>query len=130
MTRGDENYFTYMRKTLSVVLGFALSGISWAQYEGSTAESTKDLPSTKAAIPLTDVESPMPEATLPAVDPNSTSSIPQLRPPATDTSKSETKDWGQDMKALQEATKRSRRTWLRLRSRRQKMRKKLKKSRR
>jgi len=47
----------------------------------------------------------MPEATLPAVNPNSTSSIPQLRPPAADTSKSDAKDWGQDMKALQEATK-------------------------
>jgi len=94
-----------MRKTLSIVLGFALSGICWGQYEGSTAESTKDLPSTKAAVPLTDVESAMPEAKLPAIDPNSTSSIPQPRPPAADPSKADKKDWGQDMKALQEATK-------------------------
>jgi hypothetical protein len=94
-----------MRKTLSIVLGFGLSGICWAQYEGSTAESTKDLPSTKAALPLTDIDSAVPEAKLPAIDPNSTSPIPQPRPPTADPSKAGTKDWGQDMKALQEATK-------------------------
>jgi len=94
-----------MRKTLSLVLGFALSGICLAQYEGSTAESTKDLPSTKAALPLTDIESAVPEAKLPGIDLNSTSSIPQPRPPAADPSKADTKDWGQDMKAMQEATK-------------------------
>jgi hypothetical protein len=94
-----------MRKTLSIVLGFALSGVCWAQYEGSTAQSTKDLPSTKTAVPLTDVESAVPEAKLPAIDPNSTSSIPQPRPPVIDPSKADNKDWGQDMKALQEATK-------------------------
>jgi hypothetical protein len=94
-----------MKKTLSLVLGFALSGICLAQYEGSTAESTKDLPSTKAALPLTDIESAVPEAKLPGIDLNSTSSIPQPRPPAADPSKADTKDWGQDMKAMQEATK-------------------------
>ncbi len=47
----------------------------------------------------------MPEAKMPEGEANATSSIPQLRPPAAEANKAQTKDWGQDMKALQEASK-------------------------
>jgi len=94
-----------MKKTLGMVLGIAFGGVCLAQYEGSTPESTKNLPSTKPSIPFNEADSGAAEAKLPPMDSNPTSSIPQPRPPAADPNQADAKDWGQDMKALQEAAK-------------------------
>jgi hypothetical protein len=86
--------------------GLALSGLSWAQeFEGATVESVKDLPSAKASVQLPDLKAEDPKPDLSGMNPNPTSSIPQPRPPASDPNKVESKDWGADMKALQDANK-------------------------
>jgi len=86
--------------------GLALSGLSWAQeFEGATAESVKDLPSAKASVQLPDLKAEDPKPDLSGMNPNPTSSIPQPRPPAADPTKVESKDWGADMKALQDSNK-------------------------
>jgi len=86
--------------------GFALSGLGWAQgFEGATAESVKDLPSAKASVQLPDLKAEDPKPDLSGMNPNPTSSIPQPRPPVEDPNKVESKDWGADMKTLQDASK-------------------------
>lgn len=88
------------------LLGFAFSSMSWAQgFEGATAESTKDLPSTQAPTQLQGLESENPKPDLSGVEPSPTSSIPQPRPPAADMAKPPSQDWGEDMKAMQESKK-------------------------
>ena len=102
----DENYFTDVRMKWIALAGLALSGLSWAQeFEGATAESVKDLPSAKASVQLPDLKAENPKPDLSGMNPNPTSSIPQPRPPAADPSKVESKDWGADMKALQDSNK-------------------------
>jgi len=103
---GVENYFTPMRMRWIALLGFAFSSMSWAQgFEGATAESTKDLPSTQAPTQLQGLESENPKPDLSGVEPSPTSSIPQPRPPAADMAKPSSQDWGEDMKAMQESKK-------------------------
>lgn len=88
------------------LLGFAFSSMSWAQgFEGATAESTKDLPSTQAPTQLQGLESENPKPDLSGVEPSPTSSIPQPRSPAADMAKPSSQDWGEDMKAMQESKK-------------------------
>lgn len=102
----DENYFTDVRMNWIALAGLALSGLSWAQeFEGATVESVKDLPSAKASVQLPDLKAEDPKPDLSGMNPNPTSSIPQPRPPASDPNKVESKDWGADMKALQDANK-------------------------
>ena len=102
----DENYFTDVRTKWIALAGLALSGLSWGQeFEGATAESVKDLPSAKASVQLPDLKAEDPKPDLSGMNPNPTGSIPQPRPPAADPSKVESKDWGADMKALQDANK-------------------------
>jgi len=102
----DENYFTEVRMKWIALAGLALSGLSWAQeFEGATAESVKDLPSAKTSVQLPDLKAEDPKPDLSGMNPNPTSSIPQPRPPAADPNKVESKDWGADMKALQDANK-------------------------
>ena len=102
----DENYFTEVRMKWIALAGLALSGLSWAQeFEGATAESVKDLPSAKASVQLPELKAEDPKPDLSRMNPNPTSSIPQPRPPAADPTKVESKDWGADMKALQDANK-------------------------
>jgi hypothetical protein len=80
--------------------------MSWAQgFEGATAESTKDLPSTQAPTQLQGLESENPKPDLSGVEPSPTSSIPQPRTPAADMAKPSSQDWGEDMKAMQESKK-------------------------
>ena len=103
---GVENYFTPMRMRWIALLGFAFSSMSWAQgFEGATAESTKDLPSTQAPTQLQGLESENPKPDLSGVEPSPTSSIPQPRSPAADMAKPSSQDWGEDMKAMQESKK-------------------------
>ena len=103
---GVENYFTPMRMRWIALLGFAFLSMSWAQgFEGATAESTKDLPSTQAPTQLQGLESENPKPDLSGVEPSPTSSIPQPRPPAADMAKPSSQDWGEDMKAMQESKK-------------------------
>ena len=103
---GVENYFIRMRVRWIALVGFAFSSMSWAQgFEGATAESTKDLPSTQAPAQLQGLESENPKPDLSGVEPSPTSSIPQPRPPAADQAKSPSQDWGDDMKAMQESKK-------------------------
>ena len=103
---GVENYFIRMRVRWIALVGFAFSSMSWAQgFEGATAESTKDLPSTQAPAQLQGLESENPKPDLSGVEPSPTSSIPQPRPPAADMAKSPSQDWGDDMKAMQESKK-------------------------
>ena len=95
-----------MRMRWIALLGFAFSSMSWAQgFEGATAESTKDLPSTQAPTQLQGLESENPKPDLSGVEPSPTSSIPQPRPPAADMAKPSSQDWGEDMKAMQESKK-------------------------
>jgi len=95
-----------VRKTWIALAGLALTGLSWAEeFEGATAESVKDLPSTKTPVQIPDLKEENPKPDLSGVNPNPTSSIPQPRPPAAEPNKAESKDWGADMKALQEANK-------------------------
>lgn len=95
-----------MRMRWIALLGFAFSSMSWAQgFEGATAESTKDLPSTQAPTQLQGLESENPKPDLSVVEPSPTSSIPQPRPPAADMAKPSSQDWGEDMKAMQESKK-------------------------
>ena len=103
---GVENYFIRMRVRWIALVGFAFSSMSWAQgFEGATAESTKDLPSTQAPTQLQGLESENPKPDLSGVEPSPTSSIPQPRPPAADMAKPPSQDWGDDMKAMQESKK-------------------------
>ena len=103
---GVENYFIRMRMRWIALLGFAFSSMSWAQgFEGATAESTKDLPSTQAPAQLQGLESENPKPDLSGVEPSPTSSVPQPRPPAADMAKPSSQDWGEDMKAMQESKK-------------------------
>ena len=103
---GVENYFIRMRVRWIALVGFAFSSVSWAQgFEGATAESTKDLPSTQAPTQLQGLESENPKPDLSGVEPSPTSSIPQPRPPAADMAKPSSQDWGDDMKAMQESKK-------------------------
>ena len=95
-----------MRVRWIALVGFAFSSMSWAQgFEGATAESTKDLPSTQAPTQLQGLESENPKPDLSGVEPSPTSSIPQPRPPAADMAKPSSQDWGEDMKAMQESKK-------------------------
>lgn len=103
---GVENYFIRMRVRWIALVGFAFSSMSWAQgFEGATAESTKDLPSTQAPTQLQGLESENPKPDLSGVEPSPTSSVPQPRPPAADMAKPPSQDWGDDMKAMQESKK-------------------------
>ena len=103
---GVENYFIRMRVRWIALVGFAFSSMSWAQgFEGATAESTKDLPSTQAPAQLQGLESENPKPDLSGVEPSPTSSVPQPRPPAVDMAKPSSQDWGDDMKAMQESKK-------------------------
>ena len=103
---GVENYFIRMRVRWIALVGFAFSSMSWAQgFEGATAESTKDLPSTQAPTQLQGLESENPKPDLSGVEPSPTSSVPQPRPPAADMAKPSSQDWGDDMKAMQESKK-------------------------
>ena len=103
---GVENYFIRMRVRWIALVGFAFSSVSWAQgFEGATAESTKDLPSTQAPTQLQGLESENPKPDLSGEEPSPTSSIPQPRPPAPDMAKPSSQDWGDDMKAMQESKK-------------------------
>ena len=103
---GVENYFIRMRVRWIALVGFAFSSMSWAQgFEGATAESTKDLPSTQAPAQLQGLESENPKPDLSGVEPSPTSSVPQPRPPAADMAKPSSQDWGDDMKAMQESKK-------------------------
>ena len=103
---GVENYFICMRVRWIALVGFAFSSMSWAQgFEGATAESTKDLPSTQAPTQLQGLESENPKPDLSGMEPSPTSSIPQPRPPAADMAKPPSQDWGDDMKAMQESKK-------------------------
>ena len=103
---GVENYFIRMRVRWIALVGFAFSSMSWAQgFEGATAESTKDLPSTQAPTQLQGLESENPKPDLSGMEPSPTSSIPQPRPPAADMAKPPSQDWGDDMKAMQESKK-------------------------
>ena len=103
---GVENYFIRMRVRWIALVGFAFSSMSWAQgFEGATAESTKDLPSTQAPTQLQGLESENPKPDLSGVEPSPTSSVPQPRPPAADMAKPSSQDWGEDMKAMQESKK-------------------------
>ena len=103
---GVENYFIRMRVRSIALVGFAFSSMSWAQgFEGATAESTKDLPSTQAPAQLQGLESENPKPDLSGVEPSPTSSVPQPRPPAADMAKPSSQDWGDDMKAMQESKK-------------------------
>ena len=103
---GVENYFIRMRVRWIALVGFAFSSMSWAQgFEGATAESTKDLPSTQAPTQLQGLESENPKPDLSGVEPSPTSSVPQPRPPAEDMAKPSSQDWGDDMKAMQESKK-------------------------
>jgi len=103
---GVENYFIRMRVRWIALVGFAFSSMSWAQgFEGATAESTKDLPSTQAPAQLQGLESENPKPDLSGVEPSPTSSVPQPRPPAADMAKPSSQDWGEDMKAMQESKK-------------------------
>jgi hypothetical protein len=65
----------------------------------------KDLPSAKPSVQLPDMKGEDPKPDLSGMDPNPTSSIPQPRPPAVASNQGESKDWGADMKALQDANK-------------------------
>ena len=95
-----------MRVRWIALVGFAFSSMSWAQgFEGATAESTKDLPSTQAPTQLQGLESENPKPDLSGVEPSPTSSVPQPRPPAADMAKPSSQDWGEDMKAMQESKK-------------------------
>ena len=95
-----------MRVRWIALVGFAFSSMSWAQgFEGATAESTKDLPSTQAPTQLQGLESENPKPDLSGMEPSPTSSIPQPRPPAADMAKPPSQDWGDDMKAMQESKK-------------------------
>jgi hypothetical protein len=102
----DENYFTDVRMKWIALAGLALSGLSWAQeFEGATAESVKDLPSAKPSVQLPDMKGEDSKPDLSEMNPNPTSSIPQPRPPVAASNQAESKDWGTDMKALQDANK-------------------------
>ena len=102
----DGNYFGRVQMKWSALFAFALAGLGWAQqFEGETPASVQDLPNAKAAVQVPGLEGENPKADLSGMEPSPTSSIPQPRPPMADPAKVDSKDWGEDMKKLQEAAK-------------------------
>ncbi len=75
-------------------LGILLPLQSMGQTEvGASPANIPDLPSAKAAINFPEAEGASPAPDLSGAMEESTTSIPQLRPPATDPAKSGSKDW-------------------------------------